>query len=92
MRDVDILIRASLHLGEPIFIWVEDAAFFFNQFGYTSEELWKSSLIVNAQPGDLDRGGRAFKAGQLVFVSKKRLGFGSYASSNTDTLHIKFSM
>jgi len=82
MRDVAILLRASLHLGEPIFIWVEDAAFFFNQFGYASEELWKSNLIVNAQPGDLDRGGRAFKAGQLVFVSEKRLGFGSYASSN----------
>ena len=57
MRDVAILLRASLHLGEPIFIWVEDAAFVFNQFGYASEELWKSNLIVNAQPGDLDRGG-----------------------------------
>lgn len=52
------------------------------QFGYAPEELWKSNLLVNARPGDIAEGGHKFKAGQLVFVSEKRLGFGSFASSN----------
>ena len=82
LRDVALLLAASLYLGEPIFIWVEDAAFYFNQFGYSPESLWLSNLVVNARAGDMEGGGRTFKAGQLVFISEKRLGFGSYASSN----------
>ena len=82
MKDLAILLFASLLMGEPIFVWVEDAAYYFNQFGYAPEELWKSNLLVNARPGDVARHGGRFKAGQLVFVSEKRLGFGSYASSN----------
>ena len=82
MHDISILLEASLMLDEPIFAWVEDAAHYFNQFGYSPEELWKSNLVVNARPGDLARDGTAFRAGQLVFVSERRLGFGSYASSN----------
>ena len=31
MRDLAILLHASLVMGEPIFLWVEDAAFYFNQ-------------------------------------------------------------
>ena len=82
MRDIAILLVASRMLGEPIFIWVEDAAFYFCQLGYGAEELWKSNLIVSARPGDVAKDGASFKPGQLVFVSEKRLGFGSYASSN----------
>ena len=82
MRDVAILIVAGLALGEPVFVWVEDAAHFFNQFGYAGEELWKSNLVVSARAGDIAAGGQRFEAGQIVFVSEKRLGFGSFASSN----------
>ena len=38
--------------------------------------------MVNARPGDIDKEGYVFNPGQLVFVTEKRLGFGSYASSN----------
>ena len=38
-KDIALLILVSLTLGEPILVWVEDAAFYFNQFGYASEEL-----------------------------------------------------
>ncbi|MDC0525636.1 hypothetical protein OAO87_01460 [bacterium] len=82
MRDAAILLRVAMLLGQPLFVFIEDASFYFNQFGYSSSELWKSNLIVNARAGDLARGGGAFKPGQLVFVSEKRLGFGSFASSN----------
>lgn len=82
MRDLAILLYASLKLKQPIFVWVEDAAFYFNQFGYAPEELWKSNLLVNARPGDVAKNGKSFKAGQIVFISERRLGFGSFASSN----------
>eukprot|EP00966_Prymnesium_polylepis_P132236 3057838-Prymnesium_polylepis.1 len=71
-----------MELGEAIFVWVEDAAFYFNQFAYAPEELWKSNLIVSARLEDLDSDKREFDPGALVFVSERRLGFGSYASSN----------
>ncbi|KAL3894476.1 MAG: hypothetical protein SGPRY_013797 [Prymnesium sp.] len=82
MRDVAILAKASLELGEPLFVWVEDAAHYFNQFGYAPEELWKSTLAVGARDGDQTTENFKFEPGEVVFVSEKRLGFGSYASSN----------
>ena len=82
MGDGAILLAEALRQKQPIFVLVEDAAFFFNQFGYAPEELWKSNLIVNARMGDIDHEANQFAPGQLVFVSEKRLGFGSYASSN----------
>ena len=82
MQTLAILLLAASLMGEPIFVWVEDAAYYFNQFGYAPEELWKSNLLVSARPGDLTEGGMPFQPGQVVFVSEKRLGFGSYASSN----------
>ena len=81
-RDVTLLLRASLLMGEALFVWVEDAAFYFNQFAYAPEEFPKSTFIVSARDGDLDALGEAFAPGQLVFVSEQRLGFGSFASSN----------
>ena len=42
----------ALSLNEPLFVWVEDASFYFNQFGYSPSELWKSNLVVSARPGD----------------------------------------
>lgn len=56
---------------------VEDAAHYFNQFGYdATEELWKCTFIVGAKEGDVDALGQAFQPGELVFVSEERLGFG----------------
>ena len=82
LGDAAVLTRASLIMGEPIFIFLEDAAFYFNQLGYAPEELWKSNLIINARPGDVARNGAQYQPGQVIFISEKRLGFGSFASSN----------
>ncbi|KAL3916348.1 MAG: hypothetical protein SGPRY_006855, partial [Prymnesium sp.] len=82
LRDLTILAWAAKEMNEPIFVWVEDAAYYFNQFGYAPEELWKSTFVVGAREGDQDALGEHFHAGQLIFVSEDRLGFGSFASSN----------
>lgn len=78
LQYLTILAWAGRQLGEPNF----DAAFYLDQFGYAPEELWKSTFVVNARPGDVDEAGRANVGGQVVFVSEKSLGFGSFASSN----------
>jgi hypothetical protein len=80
--DITLLLRASLLLGEALFIWVEDAAHYFNQFGYAPEELPKSTYFISARDGDLTDSGQQFSAGDVIFVSEGRLGFGSFASSN----------
>lgn len=82
MRDTAILLRAAIRLQEPIFVWVEDAAYYFNQLGYAPEELWKSNLVVGARPDDLTWEGQPLEEGKATFVSESRLGFGSFASSN----------
>ena len=82
LRDASILGFAALEMNEPIFAFLEDAAYYFSQFGYSPEELWKSNLILNAREGDFTAAGAALMPGQLVFISEKRLGFGSFASSN----------
>ena len=38
--------------------------------------------MVSARPEDVAKDGKQFQPGQLIFVSEKRLGFGTYASSN----------
>ena len=82
LRDVAILSHAAVHMGQPVFAFLEDAANYFPQFGYAPEELWKSNVILNARDGDLTDHGLPIQAGELVFISEKRLGFGSFASSN----------
>ena len=39
-------------------------------------------MILNARTGDLTDQGAPLPPGELVFISEKRLGFGSFASSN----------
>jgi hypothetical protein len=39
MHDATLLLREAVELGEPLLGWVEDAAFYFNQFAYAPEEL-----------------------------------------------------
>lgn len=82
MNDVTILLGASLEINEPIIILVSDAAYYFNQFAYAPEELWKSTLVVGSRRGDVDTAGNAFEPHRPVFISEHRLGFGSFASSN----------
>lgn len=82
MRDLAILLDAVRQLNQPICVWVQDAAYYFNQFAHAPEELRKSNLIVGALPGDTAHDGKPFSTRQPVLVSETRLGFGSFASSN----------
>ena len=81
MRDIAVLAHAALKMGSR------------SSYGskmqpstatssYALEELWKSNLIVSARAGDIAAGRTSFLPGQIVSVSEKRLGFGSFASSN----------
>lgn len=82
MRDGALLLGASLELDEPIFVWVSDAAHYFNQLAYAPEEWWKSALVVGAREGDVSSKAEPFHPHQPIVVSEKRLGFGTFASSN----------
>lgn len=44
-------------------VCVEDAAYYFNQFGYAPEELWKCTFVVGARAGDEDAHGRRLRSG-----------------------------
>lgn len=67
--------HAARRIEEPIFVWVEDAAYYFNQLGYAPEELMKSTLVVGSREGDVDNDGRPFPTSDQIFVSEERLGF-----------------
>jgi hypothetical protein len=82
MIDGSLFGRASYLLGEPIFVWVNDAAFYFNQFGYSPEDLFKSNLVIVSRAGDQYEDGTPIEPGTVVFVSELRIGFGAFASSN----------
>jgi hypothetical protein len=82
MKALAIWMRRAIKWKVNLFVWVEDAAFYFNQFAYAPEEYWKSTLVVGARRGDVSSDGREFDPGGIVQVSEKRLGFGSFASSN----------
>ena len=87
MHDIAILRRASEMLGEPLYIWGDDAKDYFNQLAMASSELHKLGIIFLARDED-DLGVSTsdftpIHAGaRLVFVSELRLGFGTHGASN----------
>lgn len=46
MRDASILGAAAIDLEEPMLAGLEDAGFYFNQFGYAPEVLWQSKRLT----------------------------------------------
>ena len=69
MRDLAVLRRAAELLGEPIYVFGDDAKDYFNQ------------LAISA--ADLPKLGIAFlKGDDLIIVSELRLGFGVHGASN----------
>ena len=77
---ITVLRRAAHFLGQPIYIWTDDLKDMFNQLGLATSELWKQGAVFLHQPGDLpevDLG-----PGALVFISERRLGFGTHGASN----------
>lgn len=68
MTDVTILLGALLELGEQIIVMVADAAYYFNQFAYVPEELWKSNLATGARLGDEDEHGAAYDLYEPILI------------------------
>ena len=81
-RDIAIYGALAVQTDQPLFVFVADAAFYFNQFGYSPEELHKSNALLSSRPGDTDICGEPIEPGVPLFVQEKRLGFGSFPSSN----------
>ena len=79
MRFMAPLRRASFALGEPIYIIGDDAKDYFNQLPVAIPELWKLGVVFLAESSDHEDA----QAGDLVFISEKRLGFGTHGASNT---------
>ena len=87
MRDIAILRRAAERLGLPIYIFGDDAKDFFNQLAMSTSELHKLGIVFLAHEGELDESdllphSAEAEGVRLVFVSEKRLGFGTHGASN----------
>ena len=85
MRDMAVLRRAAHVLGEPIYIFGDDVKDYFNQLAMAPSELWKLGVVFLRQGESLEPPPR-YAAGvgdaRLIFVSEKRLGFGTHGASN----------
>lgn len=93
MRDNAVFNRAGHLIGEPTYGFEDDAKDYFNQLVMAPSELHKVGTIFLAEPNDLARPHgpppssaasteRPPGADQLIFVSEKRLGFGTHGASN----------
>ena len=85
MRDMAVLRRAAHVLGEPIYVFGDDVKDYFNQLAMAPSELWKLGVVFLRQGESLEPPPRyAAGAGdaRLIFVSEKRLGFGTHGASN----------
>ena len=77
-----VLRRAAEVLGEPIYVIGDDAKDYFNQLGMATSELWKLNIAFLAEAGDLEENTAGTGQSQLLFISEKRLGFGTHGASN----------
>ena len=50
---------------------------YFNQFGYANEELFKSTLVIGAQPGDVDENGTPFAPGAAILCLRNGWDLGA---------------
>ena len=84
MRDNSVFNRAGHLLGEPTYGFEDDAKDYFNQLAMASSELHKVGTVFLAEAGDLPLSGGEPAEGtdRLVFVSERRLGFGTHGASN----------
>ena len=93
MRDNAVFNRAGHLLGEPTYGFEDDAKDYFNQLVMAPSELHKVGTIFLAEsdalarpcdppPGAAAPTERLPGANQLIFVSEKRLGFGTHGASN----------
>ena len=80
MQYLAILRRAAEFLDEPIYVFGDDAKDYFNQLGVSSSELWKLGLVLLEHQGDLTDAPSS--GSRLIFISEKRLVFGTHRASN----------
>lgn len=69
MRDMAVLKRAADLLGEPVYIFGDDVKDFFNQLAIAEADLPKLGIVF-------------LRGDELLFVSERRLGFGTHGASN----------
>ena len=87
MHDLAILRRAAELLGEPLYAFSDDFKDYFPQLAVAECDLHKLNFIFLAEADDglakLDQYHLPqSKHGQLLFVSERRLGFGTHGASN----------
>ena len=88
MRDVAVLRRAASRLGEPIYIFGDDAKDYFNQLAIAAPDLYKLGIVFLAHDGELPAEPQVgphvptLEGQRLLFISEKRLGFGTHGASN----------
>ena len=82
MRDNAVFKRAGKRLEQPCYGFGDDAKDYFNQLAMCPCELHKLGIIFLAQDSDFPQLGRPPEGPKLLFVSEKRLGFGTHGASN----------
>ena len=87
MRDLGVHLSTGDKLDAPVYIFGDDAKDYFPQLVMAASERHKQGVIFLAGEGDLPRelgGTGAPRSGgdRLIFVSEKRLGFGTHGASN----------
>ena len=81
MRDLSILLAAARLLGEPLYIFGDDARDHFNQLAIASED-WNKLGVVFIHDATRFPDAAASADARIFFVSERRLGFGAKISSN----------
>ena len=89
MRDVAILLCIAAATNEPVFLFTDDMADYFNQLRLAPEDEWKSVVVTLAQEGDP---GYDARRPSLVYVNERVLGFGTLRSSNYAQRHTNLLM
>ena len=82
LRDLTVLRRASEVLGEPLYIFTDDAKDYFSQLALAPEERWKLNVVF--LQGAIDQAPPTLPVSEhrVTFVSERVLGFGCHAASN----------
>eukprot|EP00965_Chrysotila_dentata_P064070 2121400-Pleurochrysis_carterae.AAC.1 len=84
MRDLVVLNAAGAALGEPVYVFGDDAADYFNQLAMAPEDWWKLNIVFLKDEEQLHTSATTVDAAgnTLFFVSERRLGFGTHPASN----------
>eukprot|EP00965_Chrysotila_dentata_P008280 270685-Pleurochrysis_carterae.AAC.1 len=80
MHDLSILCAAAKLLGEPVYLFGDDTADYFNQLAMAPEDWWKLGIVFFQDEEQLRTAAthKDNKGNTLFFVSERRLGFGTH--------------